>query len=271
MTQATTMEISQGALQRAHGIFPTAMVKPDETPENSRLWELFDSIKPSNLSWAEWTRRAKVSSSFFTDVRKKGTKPGYDTLTRVLGVIGMTLSEFQNLDSDRDGGPIQSLRSPSALFAGEEQARDVPMLGTAQAADFEVSADGAMVFAEQMDVHLNEVIDMIRRPARLKGKRSAYALTVRGTSLRPKFDDGDPIYVDPDDRPQIGDIVIVQLLKRDADGEGAIASVLVKELVRRTAEYIELEQYNPPLRFRVATREVAQIHRWIPWRDLVVF
>jgi len=244
---------------------------PDISPEPSRLWQLFDSIKPADLSWAEWARRAKVSASFFTDVRRKGTKPGYDLLARVLGVVGMTLSDFHALETERDGAPLMALQSPRTPFTAPGDPRDVPMLGTAQAADFEVQADGALRFAETIDVHLDEVIDMVRRPPALKDRKAVYSLTLRGSSMEPKFEDGDPVYVDPEQRPAIGDIVIVQLMARDDEGEGRVSSVLVKELVRRAADYIELRQYNPPLQFRLSAREVAAIHRWVPWRELVSF
>jgi phage repressor protein C with HTH and peptisase S24 domain len=37
--------------------------------------------------------------------------------------------------------------------------------------------------------------------------------------------------------------------------------VLVKELVRRGAQYVELKQFNPELTFRVPAERVAAIHR----------
>lgn len=271
MTQVAIAEISSPAPVAAHGIFPTPMADLPTSNDPSRLWQLFDSIKPAELSWAEWARRSRVSASFFTDIRRKGTTPGYATLGRVLGVVGMTLSDFHTLEQERDGAPLMALHSPRTPFTSPGDPRDVPMLGTAQAADFQVLADGTPLFAEQIDVHLDEVIDMVRRPPALKDRKAVYSLTVRGVSLKPKFEDGDPIYVDPEQRPAIGDIVIVQMMTRDEDGEGRVASVLIKELVRRAADYIELEQYNPPLRFRVAARDVAAMHRWVPWRDLVSF
>ena len=246
------------------------LVSENNAQPPARLWQLLDAIRPSDLNWAEWSRRARVSTSYFQDL-KKGKTPSIDRLTRILGAIGMTLSDFHALESERDGAPILRVDSPRAAFIAPGDPRDVPMLVTAQAADFEVSVDGAMQFAEQIDVHLDEVIDMVRRPPALRDNKAAYALTVRGMSMKPKFEDGDPIYVDPEQRPAIGDIVIVQLMRRDSDGDGEVVSVLIKELVRRTADYIGLEQYNPPLRFRLTNREIYAIHRWKPWREMVSF
>ena len=46
-------------------------------------------------------------------------------------------------------------------------------------------------------------------------------------------------------------------------------SVLVKQLVRTTASHYELTQHNPPLTFRIAKAQVAEIHRIIPLSELL--
>jgi phage repressor protein C with HTH and peptisase S24 domain len=241
--------------------------------EPSKLWHLLEGIKPADLTWAAWTRRAQVSTSFFQDV-KRGVRPSVENLERVVEAIGMSPAQFYALDAPtrqhREPG-IGGVQAPPARFLAprDEDPTDIPLLGTAQAADFEVTDEGHMSFAEQMEVHLDEVLDTLRRPIALAGRKGIYAITVRGTSMRPKFEDGDPIYVDAGARPMIGDIVVLQLVKRDDFGEPRIASVLIKALVRRTPEFVELEQYNPPLIFRVAMKEIAHMHRWVPWREMV--
>jgi phage repressor protein C with HTH and peptisase S24 domain len=37
--------------------------------------------------------------------------------------------------------------------------------------------------------------------------------------------------------------------------------VLIKRLVRRSAHFVELAQFNPPMTFRVPSERVAAIHR----------
>jgi phage repressor protein C with HTH and peptisase S24 domain len=37
--------------------------------------------------------------------------------------------------------------------------------------------------------------------------------------------------------------------------------VLIKELVRRTASYIELRQFNPDVTFKIEVERVAKIHK----------
>lgn len=240
----------------------------NDAPEPAELWKLLDAIKPSEDSWASWGRRAKVGRTFFQEV-KRGVKPSFDKLVRVVGAAGMTMSEFQELGSARDPSPLlSSLGSPRTPYsAPPRDLYDVPHYGTAQAADFEFSEDGSPRFAEQIDVHLDEVVDRRFRPPGLRDRPNVYSLTVRGVSMEKRFFDGDPIYIDPDQRPMITDVVVVQLVRRDDEGEGRVATVLLKELVRRGADYIELEQYNPPIRFRVPARDVHAIHRFVPWGE----
>ena len=56
--------------------------------------------------------------------------------------------------------------------------------------------------------------------------------------------------------------------RADAD-PAEVISVLVKQLVRTTATHYELTQHNPPLTFRIAKAEVAEIHRIIPLAELL--
>ena len=48
-----------------------------------------------------------------------------------------------------------------------------------------------------------------------------------------------------------------------------VNAVLIKRLVRRTAAYVALEQFNPSLTFRIDTQQVKSIHRIIPATELL--
>ena len=59
----------------------------------------------------------------------------------------------------------------------------------------------------------------------------------------------------------IGDDVVVQLRGVDERNERGAVRILVKELLRRTAGFIELRQFDPDVRFRVEADEIAVIHK----------
>jgi len=43
--------------------------------------------------------------------------------------------------------------------------------------------------------------------------------------------------------------------------------VLLKRLIRRSGSYIELEQFNPPAKFRVDAARVKAVHRVMRWAE----
>lgn len=55
--------------------------------------KLMDLRRPASMSNNEWTRRAGVSTSFFTNL-KNGSEPSVGTLRDVLRVVDVTLPEF---------------------------------------------------------------------------------------------------------------------------------------------------------------------------------
>lgn len=74
----------------------------------------------------------------------------------------------------------------------------------------------------------------------------------------PRFKPGERVGVSPRAQVDIGDDVIVQLRNGEDD---RVRLVLIKELVRRNASYVELRQYNPPVTFRVDRAEIVSMHK----------
>lgn len=145
-------------------------------------------------------------------------------------------------------------------------AKDVPVFSSALAADLEFDEAGnGLRPVEQTIFEMGEVVTHVRRPPGLVATK-VYALFVSGSSMEPRYRPGDPVFVDPQRPPSIGDDVIIQLYSQDTDNDEVVAG-LIKTLVRRTGSYLELEQYQPHITFRVPMERVAQIHRVIPWRE----
>lgn len=231
------------------------------------LYDLLMAIKPENLTPNAWASRAKVSRSFFTDVRN-GTVPKTSTLEKVLGVVGYTMAQFYDLPNAASVAPISEPAPRQKLpFTRGGEAMDVPLLGTAQGSDMEVSEDGTIKFIERMDLSMGNVVDFVRRPESLAARREVYAITVVGDSMADRYWEGDPAYVDPKRQPRAGDFVVVQL----RDGHDDVRLALLKKFVRRTSQEIELEQTNPAVRFTVPIADVAAVHRVIPWNEIVFF
>jgi phage repressor protein C with HTH and peptisase S24 domain len=76
----------------------------------------------------------------------------------------------------------------------------------------------------------------------------------------PRFRPGRRTAVSPRAPVAIGDDVVVTLAGDQASGRSI---ALIKELIRRTASYVELRQFNPAATFRVPARDVSAIHKVI--------
>jgi phage repressor protein C with HTH and peptisase S24 domain len=108
-------------------------------------------------------------------------------------------------------------------------------------------------------------LDYLGRPPSLADDPDAYAVEIVGDSMAPRFEPGERAFVSPRAPVRPGDDVVVQL---NANGDpehsdiaGQVTEVLIKRLVRRTAKFVELRQFNPDLTFQVPIDRVWRIHR----------
>lgn len=244
---------------------------PPESDDDPELYRRLMAIKPAAFTANRWLTAAGVNRSFFGDLRKRG-RARHDSIEKLIVAAGLTPAEFFAAESHgkvgQASGPARETRLP---FRIQGEARDIPLLGTALGGTFDVGEAGEPVVVELIDVELDNVIDYVRRPASLVGRADVYCVTMVGDSMAPWARDGDPAYINPRQQPSIEDHVLVQVMKRDATGDARVVSALIKKLLRRTTAYVELEQYNPPLRFRVPVKDIARIHRVVPWRDIIIF
>lgn len=145
--------------------------------------------------------------------------------------------------------------------------RDVPVFGTA-IGTYKIGGEQPEI--EQTFLDYSDEIERLARPPGYANRKGLYGLYVAGTSMEPRWDAGDPLYVDPKRPPQIGDDVVVYLVRPLAE-DREIEAVLLKRLVRQSATFVELQQYNPELTFRIERRRIKSVHRVIPKRELLAF
>ena len=132
--------------------------------------------------------------------------------------------------------------------------RNVPVYGTGS------GGDGG-------DFRFNgQTIDHAPRPPGIENRRDVYVVYVVGNSVSPKYEDGDPIYVDPHRRPQPRDYVVVEL---HGSEDGTPGDAFVKRLVKRTATKLVVEQHNPAEEIVFEEAKVARVHRVIPYPELI--
>lgn len=101
----------------------------------------------------------------------------------------------------------------------------------------------------------NRLADIVA-PPNLANIGGAYAVSVSGESMEPRYFDGEVVFVHPRRRPVRGDFVVAQIHNPN-DGPPL---AYVKRLVRYSEAGLVLEQYNPPKELRFEHRAVVSVH-----------
>jgi phage repressor protein C with HTH and peptisase S24 domain len=225
--------------------------------DESQIYRELMRFKPHGLSANAWAVKAGVSRTVWSDMRRHGN-PSRRTLEKLLAVAGSSLAEFEAL---RVGGEPRSLGVRfGSVGEGAQRGWNaalpppLPLLATALAGEW--GTPGSRI--ELLEIESGRSIERLPRPPSLVADSEAYAITVVGDSMWPRFRPGRRIAVSPRSAIAIGDDVLVVLSASSSPGSRL---VLLKELVRRTSTHLELRQFNPDATFSISTAEVEMIHK----------
>lgn len=250
-------------------------------PVRVRIIEMLDRLEQSTgLKLSAIAVRAGMTPSTLTRYRNTETK--HELSTPTLEKLRAAFPDFFATEADFRAPPIE----PSPLSHNgrvtdvsldflpplANMRRDIPVYGTALGAALEVTENGGpdTTMIEQATLDTGETLDWLRRTPALADRRAVYGVIVTGESMAPRFQEAESVLVDPRSAPRLGDDVIVQLRAPDGqDGEDRVVAVLIKRLCRRNAAFVELEQFNPPARFRLEMSRVSAIHRILPLHEVI--
>ncbi|NUQ17020.1 MAG: helix-turn-helix transcriptional regulator [Sphingomonas sp.] len=230
------------------------------TGESSRIYADLMRLKPEGMSPNGWAIKAGVSRTVWADMRRHGN-PSRRTLERLLIAAGSSLAEFEALRIAPMGADAESrstLGDRRGPPWGAAQLPPLALVATAIGADWGDPASRI----ELIELRTGELVDRVPRPASLANDHSAYAITVVGDSMWPRFRPGRRVAVSPKAAVALGDDVLVKLKVRSGNDPGsAVVPALIKELVRRTGSGLELKQFNPAITFEVPEAEIATIEK----------
>lgn len=198
-------------------------------------------------------------------VRESRRLPKGDNLAAAATYLNVPISRLIGLDEQ----PTETVVDRRIAYRPDGIRNDLPIQGTALGHNLSFDTEGG---AEIEDTIFDpgEPIRHINRPAVLEGVRGAYAVYIQGESMSPRYEPGELAVVDPRKTAQLGDDVIVQLYgDPDTPDHDQVVSVLIKRLVRRSASWVELRQFNPDVRFKVDAARVRSIHRIVPIGDML--
>ena len=103
-----------------------------------------------------------------------------------------------------------------------------------------------------------DTIDTVPTPSGLAGAPGAYAVYAVGSSMEPRYYEGELMIIHPGKPVTAGSFVLVQIRP---DHEGDTPKAVVKRLVKRTASKTVLEQFNPDKNFDIHTDDIVSLHR----------
>jgi hypothetical protein len=204
---------------------------------------------PDGLTANSWAVKAGVSRTIWADLRRHGN-PSRRTLEKLLAAAGSSLAEFEALRVGQAASPGEDAAGLAESGRAWRAAplAPVPLFETRLGAEWGGPGSGI----ECHTIDRTRVAGRLDRPAALAADMEAYAVTMVGGSMWPRFRVGRRLLLSPAASVEVGDDVLVQL----GGGE-----VLIKELVRRSASPVELRQFNPDVTFAVEVVEVEAIHK----------
>lgn len=128
----------------------------------------------------------------------------------------------------------------------------IPVYGLAAGA----IAGGARILSE-------DAIEYVQAQRGVENVRDAYALIVTGTSMQPRFEPGDIIFINPHRPYRGGDYVVIQ--EETANG----IAVSIKRFVKADVDHIVTEQFNPPAEIKFLRKQVTACQRVLTSNELI--
>lgn len=227
------------------------------TGESSQIYDDLMRFKPDGMTPNGWATKAGVSRTVWADMRRHGN-PSRRTLERLLTAAGSSLAEFEALriggPADARSGVRSALAEPGGSRWAAAQLPPLPLIATAIGGEWGRTESRI----ELIELRTGELVERLPRPVSLANDHRAYAITVVGDSMWPRFRPGRRLAVSPKPSVAIGDDVLVKLNPR-----GAVVPTFIGELVRRTSGGVELRQFNPEITFEVPAVQIAGIEKVI--------
>jgi phage repressor protein C with HTH and peptisase S24 domain len=218
--------------------------RKDRTPKTTQA-DLADLCEVTNQAVSGWERGEAM--------------PETDKLNKIAAFLNVDVGWLLGDDS-RAAPPavIQEVFPGPDIEFDRHGSRDIPVLGTAMG--------GTENDERPVDFWLTgEIENHVLRPKGLANARNVFVLHVGGDSMEPRFEERDMVYVQKTS-PGIGDDVVIELHPLV---EGGDHPTFIKRLVRRNGSFITVKQYNPPKELEFTMKEIKNLFRVIPLKELM--
>jgi SOS-response transcriptional repressor LexA len=222
----------------------------------SQIYRDLIRFKPSELTPNAWAIKAGVSRTVWADMRRHGN-PSRRTLEKLLTAAGSSLAEFEALRIVPQTRPLAggTAFSDRRLEWAPANLPPLPLVASRLAGEWG-QPNGQL---ELTEICHDELIDRVPRPMSLAADPDAFALTIVGDAMSPRFRPGTRVAVSPRAAVAIGDDVVVRLRPAPEWASHNGEPVLINRLVRRSTAQVELRQFNPDLIAQVDAADIEGI------------
>lgn len=225
------------------------------------LRRIDDRLKALGLSERAACLKAELKVDAIRNIRR-GRAPRAETLTALARALDLPPTAL--LDGPATPAPAPMPPAPDLDDGFEPAIIDLP---APAAMPLNVPVYGVCEGGSDGAFEMNgSVIDFVRRPPGILHAKNVYAVYVVGTSMEPRFEPGDLLYVSPNKPAQPGCDVVIQMV---GETEDSPRRCYVKRLVRRSPSAVRVRQYNPDKEYELNGREVLAIHRVLTAAELL--
>ena len=180
------------------------------------------------ITIASLARQLEIKPATLRCYKRQERQPNLKLAGRIANIFAVSIEEVLGLTEEEDN-------IKQDTFA-------IPLYGSAEAG---LGSDLTNV---------DSAVDFIEPHPAIRNNKGGYACYVVGTSMEPRFQQGEIVYVSPGRPAKQGDDVIVQM-KKDEE-----STAIVKRFVTMDNEKITLHQLNPDSQITIDKSEITAVH-----------
>jgi phage repressor protein C with HTH and peptisase S24 domain len=201
-------------------------------------------LAEKQLSLNEASRRIGRNQAYLNQFLERGVPRVLpeDTRERLEDLLGLNRGALRQIRQSKNVLQNVTLTRMSTT----EHYDTIPVLGAVEG-----GADGWFIWN-------GEEVERRSRPPELATAKQGFGLYIVGTSMEPRYHEGEVVYVNPG-KPVTANCYVVVQLKPLQDGEAPRA--LVKRYVKRSGDRLILHQLSPDKEIEISMDEVVSIHR----------
>lgn len=202
--------------------------------------------KQAKFTQGDVAKRLGIGRVAVTNWETGATEPARERIADLAEMLGVPVDWL--LTGRGADVPIPSMvvDVPNARITGHPSGGSsvVPVYGQAVA-----GVDG------QFPINGN-ILFWVVAPPQIAKIEGAYAVSISGDSMSPRYEDGEIAFVDPTRRVRKGDYVVAQIQSDDSE----VPQAYVKRFQRHNEEELVLDQFNPPKELKFDHDRVVSVH-----------